>query len=262
MIGAMDCDQHLAALDREGRLLAEAAERSGLAAPVPSCPAWQVRDLLRRIRYIHWWAGTHVREARSEVIDGPSEAELLSGGPPDAELLGAYRAGHRALVETLRRADPAVRCATFLPAPSPLAFWARRQAHETAIHRADAELAAGAVTGFDPELAADGIDELVTGFAARRKLADPPGVVRTLQLQATDTQDGWQVVIGPDSVRAERGRGLERGADHADAVVSGPAQGLYLLLWNRQDAQTAGVTISGDAGVLRLWQDSIQVRWS
>lgn len=35
-----------------------------------------------------------------------------------------------------------VDCWTFLDAPSPLAFWARRQAHETAIHRADAQLAA------------------------------------------------------------------------------------------------------------------------
>ena len=34
-------------------------------------------------------------------------------------------------------------CWTFLPAPSPRAMWARRQAHETAIHRVDAQLAAG-----------------------------------------------------------------------------------------------------------------------
>jgi uncharacterized protein (TIGR03083 family) len=252
----MELDQHIAALDRDGRLLADAAERGGLAAPVPSCPPWRIRDLLRHIRYVHWWAGIHVRQASSEVITGPSEAELLGGGPPDAELLDAYRAGHRTLVETLRDADPAISCATFLPAPSPLAFWARRQAHETAIHRADTELAAGAVTPFDPEFAADGVDELVTGFAPRERLTARPQATRTLQLRAADTGDDWHLAIGPGGV------GARRGQHEADAVVSGPAQGLYLLLWNRQDIEAAGAAVSGDTEVLLLWRDVMQVRWT
>jgi uncharacterized protein (TIGR03083 family) len=252
----MQLDQHIAALDRDGRLLADAAERCGLAAPVPSCQPWRIRDLLRHIRYVHWWAGTHVREASSQVITGPSESELLNGGPPDAGLLDAYRAGHRALVEILRDADPAISCAAFLPAPSPLAFWARRQAHETAIHRADAELAAGAVTPVDPEFAADGVDELVTGFAPRERLTARPQVTRTLLLRAADTGDHWYLVIGPGGV------GARRGYHEADAVVSGPAQGLYFLLWNRQDIDAAGATVSGDTDVLLLWRDTVQVRWT
>ena len=252
----MELDQHIAALDRDGRLLADAAQRGGLAAPVPSCPPWRIRDLLRHIRYVHWWAGTHVRQASSQVMTGPSESELLSGGPPDAGLLDAYRAGHRALVETLRDADPAISCATFLPAPSPLAFWARRQAHETAIHRADTELAAGAVTPFDPAFAADGVDELVTGFAPRERLTARPQATRMLQLRAADTGDDWHLAIGPGGVSARRGR------HEANVVVSGPAQGLYLLLWNRQDIEATGAAVSGDAEVLLLWRDIMQVRWT
>jgi uncharacterized protein (TIGR03083 family) len=252
----MRLDQYIAALDRDGRLLADAAERGGLAAPVPSCQPWRIRDLLRHIRYVHWWAGTHVRQASSQVLTGPSESELLNGGPPDAGLLDAYRAGHRALVETLRDADPAISCATFLPAPSPLAFWARRQAHETAIHRADAELAAGAMTPVDPEFAADGVDELVTGFAPRERLTARPQLTRTLLLRAADTGHDWHLVIGPGGVEARRGY------HEADAVVSGPAQGLYLLLWNRQDIDAAGATVSGDTDVLPLWRDTVQVRWT
>ncbi len=252
----MDIDQHIAALDRDGTLLADTAQRAGLAAAVPPCPPWRVRDLLRHIRYVHWWAAAHVREAHSQVLPGPSEAALLAAGPPDGGLLDAYRAGHRALVQALRSADPATACATFLPAPSPLAFWARRQAHETAIHRADAELAAGAATPFDPQFAADGIDELVTGFAPREKLTGQDDPTQTLQLRAADTQDAWHVVMGPGGVQAHRGDG------QADTVISGPAAGLYLLLWNRQDAATAGVSVSGNADVLRLWRDCVQVRWS
>jgi uncharacterized protein (TIGR03083 family) len=250
-------DQHITALDHDGRSLAAAAGHSGLAAPVPSCPPWRVRDLLRHLRYVHWWAATHVREGRDGLMAGPSEAELLHGGPPDDELLDAYRDGHRALVETLSSADPAIACATFLPAPSPLAFWARRQAHETAIHRADAELAAtGTVTAFDPEFAADGVDELVMGFAPRDRPATGASPAIALGLRATDTGDAWHAGIGADGVHAHRGEG------HADAVMSGPASGLYLLLWNRQDPGASGVTVSGQPGALRRWREAVHVRWA
>jgi uncharacterized protein (TIGR03083 family) len=271
-MSAMEIDEHITALESDGRLLADAAGRAGLAAPVPSCPGWRVGDLLRHVRYIHRWAATHVREAPRKVIDGPPEAELLAAGPPDDELLDAYRAGHLALTETLRSADPALACATFLPAPSPLAFWARRQAHETAIHRADAELAAtGTVTPFDPGFAADGIDELVTGFAPRERRVAHAGRPRTLRLRAADTGEVWQLAIGPDGVHGHRGTveaatveagSVPAGSVPADTVVSGPASRLYLLLWNRQDADTAAVTITGDPDGLRLWRDTVRVRWA
>ena len=252
----MEIDQHIAALESDGGLLADAAGRAGLAAPVPSCPGWRVADLLRHIRYIHQWAAAHVCETPAQVIAGPLEAELLAGGPPDAGLLDAYRAGHQTLTEALGSADPALACATFLPAPSPLAFWTRRQAHETAIHRADAELAAaGPVTPFEPGFAADGIDELVTGFAPRKKQAGH-ATTRTLQLHATDTGDRWHVIIGPDGTQGHRRPG------QGGTVLTGPASELYLLLWNRRDADTPAVTIAGDPAGLRLWQDTVQVRWT
>ena len=165
----MEIAEHIDALRREGDLLADAAERAGLDAAVPPCPSWQVRDLLRHTGYIHRWATRHVAECPDHVLDGPPEEEILRGGAPDPELLDWFRAGHVALVETLTAADPALECATFMPAPSSLAFWARRQAHETAIHRADAESAAGKIPEYLAGFAADGIDELITGFGRRRK---------------------------------------------------------------------------------------------
>lgn len=42
-----------------------------------------------------------------------------------------------------------------VPATSPRAFWARRQAHETAIHRADAESALATVPEWNAAFAAD-----------------------------------------------------------------------------------------------------------
>ena len=106
---------------------------------------------------------------------------------PDPVLLDWFRTGHAGLVSALETAAPDLACWTFLPgAASPLAFWARRQVHETTVHRIDVQLAAtaagaagavaaaGAAAGpgrlVDPvpaALAADGIDELLMGFARR-----------------------------------------------------------------------------------------------
>jgi len=257
---------HLDALHREGELMAAAADRAGLAAVVPPCPAWQVKDLLRHTGYIHRWAARHITERPGEVIDGPPEDEILRGGAADADLLDWFRAGHAALVETLARADPAVECATFLPAPSPLAFWARRQAHETAIHRADAELAAGAAPEYPAGFAADGIDELIMGFGQRRKYQPQPGLASSsglLRIVTADTGDAWSIEARQGLLQSRRETGAAT-ADGADAgcTVSGPASGLYLFLWNRADAATADVTITADPTLLASWQASVKIRWA
>src|SRR6185437_4415215 len=199
---AMEIAEHINALRREGEWLADAAERAGLDATVPPCAPWQVKDLLRHTGYVHRWAARHITECPDQIIDGPSEEEILRGGADDAGLLAWFRDGHAALAQTLATADPAVECATFIAAPSPLAFWTRRQAHETAIHRADAELAAGPAPEYPALFAADGIDELIMGFGQRRKyqrqaapaagsgLSAGAGPLRVI---AADTGDAWSV---------------------------------------------------------------------
>ena len=190
----MEITEHIAMLRRQGDLLAAAAERAGLDAAVPPCPPWLVKDLLRHTGYIHRWAAQHVTERPAQVLDGPPEEEILCGGAPDSELLDWFRAGYAALAQTLATADPALEYAAFIAAPSALAFWARRQAHETAIHRADAESAAGTTPEYPADFAADGVDELIMGFGRRRKYqpaASPHGGL--LRVLAADTGDVWSV---------------------------------------------------------------------
>ena len=255
----MEIAEHVNALRREGEWLADAAERAGLDATVPPCAPWQVKDLLRHTGYVHRWAARHITECPDQIIDGPPEEEILRGGADDARLLAWFRDGHAALTQTLATADPAVACATFMPAPSPLAFWARRQAHETAIHRADADSAVGATPEYEPGFAADGIDELIMAFGRRRKYLPGSNADGTrLRVLAMDTGDAWLI-------EAHEGRlQPRRDADdlqEAGCTVSGPASGLYLYLWNRADAARAGVTVAGDPGLLSAWQSSVRVRW-
>jgi uncharacterized protein (TIGR03083 family) len=288
----VEITEHIDALRLQGDLLVAAATRSGLDASVPPCSPWQVKDLLRHTGYIHRWAARHIAECPDTVLDGPPEADILGGGPPDPDLLAWFCAGHSALVETLSTADPGLVCATFMDAPSPLAFWARRQAHETAIHRADAESASGVRPKYEPDFAADGIDELIMGFGQRRKYRPSADGDASMQVRATDTGHAWYVGAedgrlqarredgGRLQARREDGGRLQAGqedggglqADREDGgldpaspaacTVTGPASGLYLFLWHRSDAAQAGVTISGDAGVLDVWQSSVRVRWS
>jgi uncharacterized protein (TIGR03083 family) len=252
---------YLDALRLHGALLADAAGRAGLQAPVPPCSPWTVRDLLRHTGYVHRWAAQHITDRAPSIIDGPPEADILRGGTDDANLLDWFRAGHAALAETLAGADPALQCATFMPAPSPVAFWARRQAHETAIHRVDAESADGTVPEFPPGFAADGIDELIMGFGQRRKYRpSAPMAGAGLQVRTTDTGDAWHLTL---SAAGSEGRILaHRGPGPGECVVSGPASGVYLFLWNRAGAgPRAGVTVTGDPASLAAWQSGVRVRW-
>lgn len=263
----MEIADHIEALRSEGELLAVAAERAGLDAAVPSCPPWTVRDLLKHIGYVHRWAAAHVTEQRTErLTDERSESEVLSAGPSDPELLGWYQDGHASLVHALETADPALQCWTVVPGPSALASWARRQAHETAIHRLDAELAGGQVTPFHPGFAADGIDELVVGLFGRDAAAltpaqrsQPPRVLQILAKGAPGGPGGgaWLAELTADGSLAAR---VSRGTGPAECTLTGPASEVYPLLWNRQVPEN-GVTVTGDPGILRLWRESMQVRW-
>jgi hypothetical protein len=141
-------------------------------------------------------------------------------------------------------------------APPPRRFWARRQCHETTIHGFDALSAmhgrwpTASDVDIDPVLAADGIDELLTGFITRGKGKLYPA--RPLVVRATDTGHAWTVRIseGPlVTAPSETGR--------PDAVFSGTAAQLYLSLWNRTDQIT-----TDRPDVRNEWRSNIRVRWS
>jgi uncharacterized protein (TIGR03083 family) len=256
-----DVAAHIRALRHEGEQLAAAAQRAGMGAAVPSCPGWRVGDLLRHTSYVHRWAAAVVAQRLTRPAGEPSEEEILQQGPDDATVLGRFREGHAALVRTLEEASPDVDCWSFLGAPSPLAFWARRQAHETAIHRVDAELAAdgpAAAARFEPAFAADGVDELLMGFLARNiRRGSWPGLGGDLAVRAEDgpaARADWLVAgrLGAD--------GVSRGPGPADCAVTGPARDLYLLLWNR--APVDGLQVTGDPGVLAAFGPAVRITWN
>ncbi|MEU9375141.1 maleylpyruvate isomerase family mycothiol-dependent enzyme [Streptomyces sp. NPDC048255] len=243
----MEINDYVKTLEREGGLLADLAEQAGPDALVPTCPQWRIADLLRHTGSVHRWAAAYVGEARLEPAPFPDAPELAG-----AELFAWFRAGHAELVRTLHEAPADVQCWTFLPtaSPSPLAFWARRQAHETAVHRMDAESALGVVYApVEPGFAEDGVDELLTGFHARPRSRVRTPEPRVLRVRAADTGAVWTVHLSPEPARTVLGD-----ADPADCEVTAEAAWLYAALWNR--LPLAGPAVTGDLALARLWSET------
>jgi uncharacterized protein (TIGR03083 family) len=255
----MEIAEHITVIGQEAELFAMAAEQGGLEVTVDTCPGWNMRELLRHLSMIHLWAAGHVAQRRDGSW-GDDLAEFTEAWPalavfwPDDEkLIAWYLETNANLVQTLESAPLDVESWTFLPAPSPLAMWARRQAHETAVHRFDAENAAGIASGFDPVFASDGIDEMLMGFAPRRA-EFPVDSGRTMLVHATDTNDSWHVTLAPTGITTLRGVGP------ADVILAGDASDLYLMLWNR--GENSSITVTGESEILDKWHDNVRVRWS
>lgn len=254
----MEIAAHVVHIEQEAQSFVTAVAQGGLDAAVPTCPGWDVRELVRHLSEIHLWAAAQVAGRATQLWpEGLDEIatwwpEIAVFWPSDDDLLDLYLATSDNLVQQLRDAPADVDAATFLPAPTPLAMWARRQCHELTIHRVDAEQAAGVGSIIDPALASDGIDEVLSAFAPRATqtaLARP----RCMVVDATDTGEQWSVTMGPDGIDTTR-------ADsRGDVRVSGVAVDLYRSLWNRGDG---GVAVDGDADVLAAWHTTHRVRWS
>ncbi|POX37840.1 hypothetical protein C3486_26140 [Streptomyces sp. Ru73] len=269
----MEITDYVEILRREGSLLADAADRAGPDASVPACPDWQVRDLLAHIGSVHRWATGYVTGAPGGRVPFPEAPDL--DGP---KLVAWVREGHDALVAALSAAPADLSCWTFLSAPSPLAFWARRQAHETTMHRIDAETALGAgFSAVDPVFAADGIDELLTGFLPRDRDRARTTPAKELYIRTTDAPDAsgagcaaWRVRISDEPPRTERvtatgeddGATTGSGGPAPDCVLEGPAADLYAMLWNRlpwQSSAAVTVTSDEDGSFARLWRELFAV---
>ena len=249
-------EHHVSIVGAESGRLADDADAAGLDALVPSCPGWTVADLVHHQGAVHRWATARVQglspEASAAVGD---EAEQFR---PD-DLLDWFRQGAHTLVAALRAAPADLAGRVFLADPPPTRdFWARRQAHETTIHRIDAlsaergVLPTAARTGLQTPQAVDGIDELLTGFLPRRstRLRSPEPF--SVTVAPTDTELAWTVTVSPDPpvTRREADR-------HAAAVLTGTSVALYLGLWNRGDE----IAETGDEDALGLWREKMRISW-
>ncbi|MDT4999372.1 MAG: hypothetical protein QOK12_1477 [Mycobacterium sp.] len=156
---ALDFDRHRAEITTQASLLAGHLDDADVTVPVPSCPGWNVSQLCRHVDGGLRWANEIVATRAAEPPPQEALRDLSDATNADAAGIAvALREAAAALSATLHGAGPGAQM--WCPVPGGgAAFYARRFAHEIAIHRADAALAMGIPFELDADVACDGVEE-------------------------------------------------------------------------------------------------------
>jgi uncharacterized protein (TIGR03083 family) len=231
--------EHLAPLRTECDRFATAIAGADPSARVPSCPAWDLRELVVHLgRVQRSWASTIRRgvDAEPQPLDD-------SVRPDEGGDLGTwFREGADDLLAAVEE-SPADRAAwTWWQAPRTAGAIARHQVQEAAVHRWDAEVAAGGPgSALDRDVAVDAIDEFVHITLGELPRWTPwTGADGVVELVPTDGPGTRQVALG--------------GANGpATATLSATASDLLLLLYRRIPLDAVAVT--GDRALAAAFAD-------
>lgn len=247
----MDHEQFLDSTRGESARLAAAYRSADPATPVPSCPGWTLAKLVKHTGTAQAWARTIAERRSTEPVDTRG---IDLGLPADEAAYGDwFEAGAQRLVDVLRALDPGERIWSWAGDDRAL-FWSRRMAHETAMHRWDAQHAAGgAPDPIDTPLARDGIDERFDNLpaTAARAGVSPTGDGETVHLHATDCEGEWLVRLTPDGAAVSHGHGK------GDVAARGSVSDLLLVVYGRLPAET--LEVFGDTALLARFRDLLEL---
>jgi uncharacterized protein (TIGR03083 family) len=204
-----------------------------------------VRDLVRHIAEVYEHKIECTRLNRAPDPWPPA-------WPSDRDPIEWLDDAHGRLQEMFERSEPSTPSATWWPPDQTVGFWARRMAHETAVHRVDAELATGvADPTVDPDLAVDGIDEILDLMLAG-DWSEEPHDASTGQRVAVATAGGTRLItLEPESVA------VSREVDRADARIEGDPSSVLLWLWGRVPDER--IERSGDLDAIRVLRSRLAI---
>ena len=228
----------------QAHLVAEAARFKAAVsaapadAPVPSCPEWTTTDLLDHLTETY----DHKIQSMRFMRDPSGDFRIKRPGGPAAQFDGALAD----LLAEFGDRGPDTLSYTWYGPDQTVGFWIRRMAHETLVHRVDAELAAGAPIGLvDPELALDGIDEMLMVMLSWASRVDSAWMIDTITANdglevAFDTGSAsWTLLVAPNGIAI-----LDGVAPTARATVHGDPGEMLLWLWRRLPVEA--LRIEGD----------------
>lgn len=232
----MEFVDYLTETRKQAAALRAAAVAAGPEAEVPTCPGWTVHRLVR-----------HIARVQAQVVlsldaDPAGEAPRTERPPEDwDELLAFWDHTVATMLDGLAARGPGKPAWAFAGFGG-TDFWTRRQAHETAIHRLDAEHAAHGDDVphlvFDPAFAADGADEALTVMVARF----PVDVTGTVLVHAADAGRAWLVTLTAGETPV-----IGKATDlDTDASLVGTADAVYRALWKRPST----AVVNGDPALV------------
>ncbi len=212
---------------------------ASLEVDVPACAGWTVADVVTHLAYglglayPYGMSSTPDCAAADAFADVPWPAEQATG----PESLAAFDRHMGDCLDQFSRTDPTTPCWTYA-GPGTAAFWFRRAAIETTLHRMDVAEALGRD---DPALAderandaiADSV-EFALPLAAEWSKATPAAIT------VRATSDTRSHTLGVGEVTAE---------------ISGDGTALLSALWGRS---RAGITVSGDQAAADAWMTLVE----
>ncbi len=241
-----------ALLLEQNRAFSDLVRNADEDKPVPTCPGWNLGQLIRHVGRGDRWAAQIVRDRRDDFLDPRS----VEGGkpPPDPDdAMSWLHGGAQRLVDAVEFSGVETSVWTFL-GPRPANWWIRRRLHEVAVHRADAAIALGTDFALAPDIAADAISEWLERVAiqaGRDGAALPLEDDDTLHLHATDPGLGE---AGEWTIRVADG-GITWSHEHGKGTVAlrGGATELLLAMVRRVSVADTGIEIFGDDTVWQKW---------
>jgi uncharacterized protein (TIGR03083 family) len=237
----------LSALRVEAAAFREAAAvPDALAAPVPSCPDWSMQDLVHHLGTVYGRIRSHVERRGAPP---PGYFEDPTGLPTGEAALAWWDTEYATLVTLLDNLDPGAPVWNWAPQPKTGAFWHRRAAHETAVHRWDAQMAIGRAEPIEAKLAADGVAEVLDTWLPSGRRLGPTDRLGVAQLVATDIDESWLMRLRGEGVALLDTDTLFDADDpHARVLAQGTASDLVLALFGRVDFDV--LEVAGDATLL------------
>lgn len=235
----MNTETYLQHIDTDGRALIEAVVANP-EAQVAACPDWTNRDLAKHMGDVYGFVMAQLQARNPEARTAPD----ATPAPDTGDISAWFRTRHQDVLAALRATPPESPAWTWIPDKT-AGFFFRRMAHETAVHRWDAQQAAGTLTPIDPELAKDGVDEVMEVFMQhrpRRPWSEHPA--SSLHLHRTDGDGEWMLVAkdGQLTITNEHAKG--------DVAARGSAEALLLYLWGRG---REGLECYGEDALVDAW---------
>lgn len=206
---------------------------------VPSCPEWSLDDLVQHLGEVYWHKVDCIRLNARPTVE-PDLSGLTS--------VQVLEQGWARLNETFDEYPPQSPAWTWFEPDQSVAFWIRRMAHETAVHRFDAELSASKgqpPTGIDAELAEDGLDEVLTAMVVTDvEPGEYPEGHPDIELRVPGRS--WFIHFEPEALRiSDQGKPA--------TVIHGAPSDLELWLYNRKGGD--GLRFTGDLTGMGLMRE-------
>lgn len=239
-------DFWISALRADGPAFRAAVAGVPLDAPVPSCPDWAVLDLVHHLGRVYEWVRAHAGRGLTTPPEPDSRHDELPAGPA---ALQWWDGEFSRLMEFLDALDPEQPAWNWAVQPKRAGFWHRRMAHETAIHRWDAQMAGGLAEPLEAKLATDGVSEVLDGWLPAGRRSGPTDRSGVIQLTAVDTGQEWSVRLRGEGVALLDTRTVRsNGSQEARVTAAGSAGDLMLAAYGRVPFSV--LQVSGDAGLL------------